>query len=51
MSNKNKNAQGIVYSTNPDFKIEKDHFTESATVPSQQQDLRVMLDETLASNS
>ena len=44
MSNKNKNLQGIVYSTNPDFKPAKDSIDESVTLPPQQQDLRVLLD-------
>jgi len=44
MSNKNKHTQGIVYSTNPDFKIQKDSSEERTTLPNNQQDLRVMLD-------
>jgi translation initiation factor 1 len=44
MSNKNKNTQGIVYSTNPDFKIQKESNEAQDTLPNNQQDLRVMLD-------
>lgn len=44
MSNKNKNTQGIVYSTNPDFKVQKETQLEKNTLPPQQQDLRVMID-------
>ncbi|MBK7029783.1 MAG: translation initiation factor [Bacteroidales bacterium] len=42
MSSKNKNG-GIVYSTNPDFKYATEK-AETATLPPQQQNLRVMLD-------
>lgn len=46
---KTKNAgknkpQGIVYSTNPDFKYSFDEIEEPQTLPPAQQDLRVMLD-------
>jgi len=44
MSNKNKNISGIVYSTNPDYNPGKSESNERVTLPSQQQDLRVMLD-------
>lgn len=44
MSKKNKNIQGVVYSTNPDFeyKHEQEEYTE--TLPNEKQDLRVLLD-------
>jgi len=41
---KNKNIQGIVYSTNPDFNYQTTDNSASDTLPPQQQDLRVMLD-------
>lgn len=44
MSNKNKNRDGIVFSTNPDFKPEDDFHEEDISLPPQQQQLRVMLD-------
>jgi len=43
MSKKNK-ATGIVYSTNPDYNYRIEGSTEPATLPPQQQNLRVMLD-------
>lgn len=47
-SNKNKNqARGVVYSTNPDFNYKFDTEEEQATLPPQQQNLRVMLDKKL----
>ena len=43
MSNKNKNRDGLVYSTNPNLNLE--HKSESSvTLPPSQQQLRVMLD-------
>jgi len=42
-----KNAarrQGVVYSTNPDFSFQTDAAAEAATLPPQQQQLRVQLD-------
>jgi Translation initiation factor 1 (eIF-1/SUI1) and related proteins len=41
---KNKNISGVVYSTDPNFKYQSGDENESATLPPQQQDLRVMLD-------
>lgn len=40
---KNKNSSGIVYSTNPNFKLEEDE-DEIITLPPQQQHLIVLLD-------
>lgn len=39
-----KDRLGVVYSTNPDYQYEKEQDNEQETLPSQQQDLRVMLD-------
>jgi translation initiation factor 1 len=39
-----KNRTGVVYSTNPDFSYQSDEPTEAATLPPQQQQLRVQLD-------
>lgn len=39
-----KSAQGVVYSTNPDYKYAHNEEVEPKTLPPQQQDLRVMLD-------
>lgn len=36
--------QGVVYSTNPDFSYQTDGPAEAATLPPQQQQLRVQLD-------
>ncbi len=44
MSNKNKNRDGLVYSTNPDLQLNRQEEQTSTPAPSQQQ-LRVMLDE------
>ena len=44
MSKKNKNIQGVVYSTNPDFEYLKDVEEETDTLSNEKQDLRVMLD-------
>lgn len=44
MSKKNKNIQGIVYSTNPDFEYSFEKTVTPETSPNNQQDLRVMLD-------
>lgn len=43
MSNKNKNRDGLVYSTNPNLNLEQEQ-ESSATLPPSQQQLRVMLD-------
>lgn len=39
-----KERLGVVYSTNPDFKYEKEHEEEAKTLPPQQQQLKVSLD-------
>ena len=44
MSNKNKNRDGLVYSTNPDLNLETTVSESTPTLPPQQQKLRVMLD-------
>jgi translation initiation factor 1 len=41
---KDKNRVNVVYSTNPDFNYENNEIEESATLPPQQQNLKVMLD-------
>jgi translation initiation factor 1 len=43
MSKKKPNNNGIVYSTNPDFRIEEDQ-TPEETLPPKQQKLKVRLD-------
>jgi len=43
MSKKKSNSSGIVYSTNPDFRIE-DETTPEETLPPKQQKLKVRLD-------
>ena len=43
MSKKNKNINGVVYSTNPDFEYDYEQL-DVATLPPQQQNLRVQLD-------
>ena len=43
MSKKNKKG-GLVYSTNPDFKLTDEDENKEETLPPRQQDLRVMLD-------
>lgn len=35
---------GLVYSTNPDFKLEADDLNEQETLPAAQQKLRILLD-------
>jgi translation initiation factor 1 len=42
--NKNKKPEGIVYSTNPDYKYKYNQPVEQGTLPPQQQPLRVSLD-------
>jgi translation initiation factor 1 len=44
MSKKNKNIQGVVYSTNPDFEYQHQNEEEQETINNEKQDLRVMLD-------
>ncbi len=44
MSKKNKNLDGVVYSTNPNFKYSVENVSASATVNPQQQELKVFLD-------
>lgn len=44
MSNKNKNRDGLVYSTNPDFLPPSDASSDAITLPPQQQQLKVLLD-------
>jgi len=44
MSKKQKNTSGIVYSTNPDFKLHPDSKEESASQKNNSQDLRVWLE-------
>ncbi len=44
MSKKDKNRNGVVYSTNPDFQYEYDEEDILETLPPQQQNLRVQLD-------
>ena len=47
MSNKNKNKDGLVYSTNPNFNISNSSDDEpQSTLPNQKQNLRVELDKT-----
>ena len=44
MSNSKPGRQGVVYSTNPDFSFQTDEQPAVATLPPQQQQLRVQLD-------
>lgn len=44
---KNKNTEGVVYSTNPDFEYAFNLQPEAATLPNQQQQLRISLDKKL----
>lgn len=44
MSKKDKPKDGVVYSTNPDFKYSVNNVNSNAAIPPQQQDLRVFLD-------
>lgn len=44
MSNKNKNKDGFVYSTNPDFSYDSDADEPAETLPPNRQDLRIWRD-------
>jgi translation initiation factor 1 len=44
MAKKNKNAQGVVYSTNPDFKYNLENEAGQETLPPREQNLKVLLD-------
>jgi translation initiation factor 1 len=44
MSNKNKNKNGLVYSTNPSANIPESGRTEQETLPPNQQQLKVFID-------
>ncbi|MBK9285779.1 MAG: translation initiation factor [Sphingobacteriaceae bacterium] len=44
MSNKNKKSDKIIYSTNPNFKVEQDDGEELKTLPNEKQQLKVYLD-------
>lgn len=44
MAKKNKKAEGVVYSTNPDFVYNEQQEKVQATLPPQQQNLRIELD-------
>ncbi len=44
MSKKNKNIEGVIYSTNPDFKFQSGEKAEPLVTKSNQQDLRVWLE-------
>lgn len=44
MSKKNKNIQGVVYSTDPNYSYQFENIDSPETLPNEKQDLRVMLD-------
>lgn len=44
MSKKNKNIQGVVYSTDPNYSYQFDQDESSETLANEKQNLRVMLD-------
>ena len=44
MSNKNKNLQGVVYSTDPHFQYKKNETGAEETLPNHQQPLRVRIE-------
>lgn len=44
MSKKNKNRSGVVFSTDPDFQYVENNDETEATLPPQQQNLKVQLD-------
>ena len=44
MAKKNKNASGVMYSTDPGFQLPQDHDNNLQTLPPQQQNLRIFLD-------
>jgi translation initiation factor 1 len=44
MSKKPKSQDGVVYSTNPNFQYQVKPHSDAATIPPNQQDLRVSLD-------
>ncbi len=44
MGNDWKERLGMVYSTNPEFKFDKENDDEAETLPPQQQNLKVLLD-------
>lgn len=44
MSNKNKNKDGVVYSTSSDFEYQYEQKAENETLPAHQQNLKIFLD-------
>ena len=44
MSNKKSNSSGLVYSTDPNFKLPEENTDEITTLPPSQQNLRIKLD-------